>query len=160
MIMPYIYIVIILSSFAIGGLSGYKVEHSNVLKLELAIANANAQSAAVMSYAKEKVAKATNEAELANKELDNAQTKFVETANAYDKQLDTIKLYANHKTRCPDPVSGGSVAGISKEAADYAGYAEELDRLVKEKSKIADMAAEYAMNAYKFATLGNCGIKP
>jgi hypothetical protein len=154
----YIIAAALVLGLGLGAGATYKIQRGNVLALELAIATANSQADAVMSTAKEDVAKAENKAVLANKELDDAQSKFVETVNSYDKQLDTIKLYSNYKASCPDSLSASDTARISKEASSYAEYAENLDRVIKEKAAIADEAAEYAMNAYKFA-YGLCGTK-
>lgn len=152
----------VLAALIAGFGSGFYVSHgmdeAKISKMSNDITEANALAAGMLKIEEDEVAAATEQAIKTNADLDRAHEAFITTTNDYDHQLDGVRLYAQRGQGCSGTQTESDPAGVSQESAGETGLSEELDRLVKEKARIADEAADYADKAYQFAALNNCGM--
>lgn len=161
--MPVAYILTLV--FAAGAAGGafttYRLEQAKVLKLELAIAQANNKSQAVLRNAEVKVQAATIEAQKLNQDLEEANKTHVETINYYYDALHSElakRVYTGNKTCSSNAVSKNSDSRTIEEAASQTGISESLARFLESQLELADTTANYAQTAYQFIH-ANCGIK-
>ena len=137
---------------------GYKIYSGEVQSLKIAIEASNLESKRILDTSRYNVAAAEKKALESNMEIDNARKQFVETSNALDAKLDTVSLLPRPKPCHTNPMpTGTSSQSLASDSAD-AEYAANFDRVIKEKAKIADDSANYAMLAYQFVS-DKCGIK-
>lgn len=158
--MPYAIIAAIIAAIGFG--SGFFVEHqinkAEIQRMELSIQSSNAAAAALLKSESDKVIVATATAIKLNSDLDKAHEDYINTANGYDQQLDSIRLYSERRPCGSGAETASYSTGISQASASEAELSESLDRLVKQMAKQCDTTADYADRAYQFATLKNCGI--
>lgn len=148
----------LISGFWFGFYASHQMDKAEISRMSNDITAANTLAAAALKIETDKVAAATKKAIETNADLDKAHEAYIKTANDYDHQLDDVRLYSKRRESCSGSTTASVAAGISEDSAGEAGLSEELDRLVKEKARIADEAADYADKAYQFAALKNCGI--
>jgi hypothetical protein len=141
-----------------GYLVEYKISRSTIARMEDSINSANANAELLLKTETDKVAKATELAIKSNLELDKSHDAFIKTANDYDSKLDAVRLYTASRDCSTNSSTKGNTTRISENAAGDAQLSDELDRMVKEKARIADEAADYALKAYQFVTT-NCSLK-
>lgn len=156
--MPYLLAILFAAGFGSGFFIEHQINKAEIQRMELSITVQNDNAAALLKAKTNEVAAATEAANKINSNLDKAHEAFIATTNNYDRQLDSISLYAERRPCSPSATTASESAGVSKETASEAGFPEELDRLVKEKARIADEAADYADKAYQFAAVNNCGL--
>ena len=160
--MSTLYICLML--FAIGFNCGFFVERqiskAEIQTMENSINNANTHAEALLKITTERVESATQSAVNANYNLDKSHESTINALNSqHDTDLANFSLYTKSRNRCPNPLSGSDIAGISENSTREAELDAETDRVIKEAALIADVAADYAESAYQFATVNNCGIK-
>jgi hypothetical protein len=143
----------------IGGTAAYKIEHGAVLAQKLAIAEANKKAAAVLAAEKEKVAKATHEAEIANINLDKAHEASIVSINAVRDELNALgRLRDPNSSRCKNTLpSSANPKSDSTDGEDGADISAELERLLRSESARADEAA-VGKNVLLDFVNNNCGI--
>ena len=156
--MPYILMIVFMTGLTSGYLVEYKITRSTIARMEDSINSANTAAELLLKTETEKLAKATESAIKSNLELDKSHEAFIKTANAYDSKLDAVRLYSASRDCSASSTAKSNTARISENATSDARLSEELDRLVKEKARISDEAADYAMKAYEFAVVNNCGL--
>jgi hypothetical protein len=162
--MPLIAIFAIVFSIGAGagGFTAYKIQEAKVLKMEIAIDDANNRALGVLNAAKIKIHEANLEALNLNKELEDANKIHVETINHYYDALHTElakRMRANDKASCPDHLSKNSNPGrIEKVTSSESGFSTKYVDFLEKQLKLADEVANYAWTAYGF-TSANCGIK-
>lgn len=140
-----------------GYLVEYKITRSTIARMEDSINSANAAAELLLKTETDKVVKATELAIKSNLELDKSHEAFIETANAYDSKLDAVRLYSTSRDCSASSKTTSNTAGVSENTTSDAQLSDELDRMVKEKARLADEAADYALKAYQFAAR-NCGL--
>jgi len=145
-----------------GGFAAYRIQEAKVLKMEMAINNANAQSLLILNTAKTKVNEANIEALNLNRELEDANKIHVETINHYYDALHNElakRVRTSDSTSCADTVPKSSGTGSIKETTTSKNrFSEEFITFLEEQLRLADEVANYAWIAYQF-TSANCGIK-
>ncbi len=143
----------------IGGTAAYKIERANVLKLELAISQANKQAVTALSKAKERVAMAEKNALKLNNDLEASREKAIETINSYHDQLaSAMRLRSNNHPSCANAVPERSDTPINTENEKNTDYISSgLSQLLQDALAKADAAAVDKNELLDFVN-NNCGI--
>ena len=156
------YTAIFALGLAIGVASTHVYEHREVLKLELAIRNADLQAVEKLQKAKDDVAAADLERINKEKELDKANEQHVQTINYYVDKLAADKLRdpnaSNKSCRNTLPTSG-STGNNTENAGNTNDISEELSRLLRDESYRADRCALDKNYLLTWVVKDNCGIK-
>jgi hypothetical protein len=156
--MPHIFIVIALASFVSGFFASHQIDKAKLQKMSFDITTQNTLAEATIRELAREADIANANAIKINVDLDKAHEEYIATANYYDQQLDSIRLYADRRPCGASAATASDPAGVLEDSTDKAEYAESLDRLVKRMAAQCDTAADYADKAYQFTTLNNCGI--
>ena len=156
--MPYALIAALITSFSIGFATSYKIEHGQVVAMETAIEAQKLNAQAILKSTTDLIKTSEAKAIESNINLDKAHEQFIQTANAYDKQLDSIRLYPKRGNGCTNSLPKSDRTRVIKEQTSESKYAEKFDRVIKQQARIADEAANYAEQCYQFVVEHNCGI--
>ncbi len=158
--MAYLLIAALLSGFGAGFIIERQITKAVIQAMENDIAASNAKAQAILNLKTLELSVAKNQAILSNLNLDKSHAATIDALNAQsDTNLANFSLYTKSRDRCPNTVPGSNIAGISENATREAELDAETNRVIKEAGIIADIAADYAENAYQFAAINNCGIK-
>jgi hypothetical protein len=88
--------------------------------------------------------------------LSHASIAPLETA--LERKNNEAKAVFASRMDCKNAVLNGISPGIAKREADFAAYAEIINRFVQEKANQCDLAANYAVACWAFVN-ANCGVK-
>lgn len=159
-IQMYIYAAILAVGIAMGGTVAYKIEHGNVLKLELAISQANVKAETTLQIAKDNVAKAEKETRQANQELDKANEQSIQTINSYHDQLaSALQLRDPNYASNPNTLSGTPDTTVNPENGKTEGIiSNDLARLLQSETARADKITVDYNTLLEFVQDNNCGI--
>ena len=139
--MHYAFAAIFLVGLLSGAVGMRKWDSAEILDLQNAIAQANAQSEATLTLAKARVESATKEAEHTNQELEKSYDQNISTINAYFDRL------RDHRT------TGRTNAVPSCESAGTP------ETVAPEFARTAYQIEAYANNCWRFVK-NDCSIKP
>jgi hypothetical protein len=147
----------------IGGTAAYKIEHGAVLAQKLAIAEANQKAAAVLATEKEKVAKAENNARLANKEIDELNEKNIQSVKTAHDEL--VRIIASRGLRNnADKASGTNALSESNNPGQHpedetstAFFTRGLNEVVVPDAQRADELIAERNTLLEFVK-NNCGM--
>lgn len=150
----------LITGFCGGFYTAHEISAAKIIGMEHSIISANAEAAAILKAETDKVALATEAAIQSNLNLDNSHAATINALNSqHDTNLADFSLYTKSRDRCPDPMPSGNTTGIPEKATREAELDAETDRVIEEAAGIADIAADYAAQAYQFAAINNCGLK-
>jgi hypothetical protein len=144
--MPYVLILVLMAGFGSGYATAWKHDQSTIARLETSILIANKASDDVLNIAKEKVAKAKEDALDTQKKLEAERAMVIESNAHLADDLASAKLQyarATASDSCPVPktdnpsvvkkTDGGGTVYLST-----AGLAEGIDRIIQAKATLAD----------------------
>ena len=157
--MPYIWIGIIIASFA----SGYGVS-SALSKVELremseSISTMNREAELQLATLTEKADKAHTEALKLNKELEDANVSAINAINSQHDAFKSVRMYDNsRKSSSCTPTKGDNTSPAAGADEDRHELSDELTSFLKSEAYRADQIAQYAILCQKFVTVNNCGI--
>lgn len=167
------FIAFILAAFfvgiGVGGFGVHQIDKAEIQSYEFSLQMQKTEAQALLSGAQSRIAESEKQAVFANHQLDKSHEAYIKTANAYDLNLDTYRMYTGGGQNCHGEAANSDNAGIPANAADRSEYAEQLngvvrefsarlDRLINEKAKLSAAAYIYAKDAHQFAFVDNCGI--
>lgn len=150
--MIYAYVISALVVFGVGFATSHKLDQAEILKLENAIAQSNAQAEMTLKIAQEKVKNATQERDQQNAQLEVANAQSLNTINSLHD--DIIRLHSSNRENNRNAMSNSSNTGIIENQTESATFSARLPELLFE----ADQSAAYAMMAWQFIN-NNCGIQ-
>lgn len=159
-IQMYIYAAIMALGLVIGGTTMYKIEHGNVLKLELAISQANTQAAEVLAIETSKVAVAEKETRKQNEELDKSNEKNTNTINSYNIKLaDALRLHNNSSKNDSNALPSNPNTVINPENGKTEdNISGKLAKLLQSETARADKITVQYNTLLEFVKDNNCGI--
>jgi hypothetical protein len=155
--MPLLAIIAAIAFIAGFGLS-HQFDKAELKQMSNDIAAKNTLAETTLREKTNAVEAATATAIKLKSDLDKSRDSFLATTIDYSQRVDAIGLYSKSWACSDSPTTGRDPTGISENSPSEAEFSAELDRLVKEKAKLCDLAADYADKAYQFTTLNNCGI--
>ena len=158
--MPYLFVGIILASFASGYGLSYKVSRAEIIKMSASIDATNREAELQLATLTEEADKAHEEALKLNNDLEQAN---VSTINAINSQRDALKpgrmydTYSRKGGSCPK-TTGDNTAKVAGTDEDRHELSDELTSFLKSEAYRADQIAQYAILCRKFVVDNNCGI--
>lgn len=150
--MIYAYVISALVVFGAGFATSHKLDALEILKLENAIAQSNAQAEMTLKIAQEKVKNAAQERDKQNAQLEVANVQSLSTINSLHD--DIVRLHRSSDKDNRNTMPNGTNTGIAEDKAESAAFSARLPELLFE----ADQSANYAIMAWQFIN-NNCGIQ-
>jgi len=157
--MPYLFIGIIIASFAFGYGFSYKVSQAKIQHMSDSITAQNKEAELQFAALTAEAAKAHEEALKVNKDLEDANVSAINALNSQRDSFKPVRMYDNGRkgSDCAATKSNNSKAPVG---ADENGYelSNELTEFLKSEAYRADQIAEYASLCKQFVVDNNCGI--
>ena len=156
--MPYIWIAIIVASFA----SGYGVSSalSSIENKEMSdsISATNREAELQLATLTEQANKAHEEALKLNKDLEDANVSAINALNSQRDSFKSVRMYDNGRksSSCTTAKSDSTQTATGNDDDRYE-LSEEFARFLKSEAYRADQIAEYAKICQKFV-VNNCGV--
>jgi DNA polymerase II large subunit len=161
-IQMYIYAAIMALGLAIGGTTMYKIEHGNVLKLELAISQANTQAAEVLAIETSKVAVAEENQRKLNTQKDKDYAKLKTDSIVASNQLNAVidgLQFTNHIKSGSSTATESNITGFNTtDDSQYTLVSKKLLNYLAGESKRADQDGIDKNRLLDFVIQDNCGI--
>ncbi len=161
-IQMYIYAAILALGLAIGGTTAYKIEHGNVLKLELAISQANTQAAEVLATETNKVAVAEENQRKLNTQKDKDYAKLKNDSVAASNQLNDVinglQFTRNNKSDSGTTAKGDSTGINTADDSEFTLVSKKLLQYLAGESKRSDQDGIDKNRLLDFVMQDNCGI--
>ena len=157
--MPYLFVAIIIASFASGYGFAYKVSRLEIKEMADSIATQNQEAEALLATLTEEAKKANAKALQLNKDLEDANVSAINALNSQRDSFKSVRMYDNGRksSRCTTAKSNSSKTVIRADENRYE-LSVELTEFLKMEAYRADQIAAYALLCRKFVIDNNCGI--
>ena len=157
--MPYLFVAIIIASFASGYGFSYKVSQLEIKEMADSIATQNQEAEALLATLTEEAKKANAKALQLNKDLEDANVSAINALNSQRDSFKSVRMYDNGRksSRCTTAKSNSSKTVIRADENRYE-LSVELTDFLKMEAYRADQIAAYALLCRKFVIDNNCGI--
>jgi hypothetical protein len=157
--MPYLFIGIIIASFASGYGFAYKVSRAEIQHMSDSIDAMNREAEWTLAALTKEADKAHEEALKLNKELEDANVSAINAINSQHDSFKSVRMYDNSRksSSCTTTKDSNtnSTAGADKDRYELS---DELTSFLKSEAYRADQIAAYAALCQKFVVDNNCGI--
>jgi flagellum-specific peptidoglycan hydrolase FlgJ len=157
--MPYLFVGIIIASFASGYGFSYKVSQAKIQHMSDSLDAMNREAEWTLAALTKEADKAHEEALKLNKELEDANVSAINAINSQHDAFKSVRMYDNSrksssctKTKDSNPSTVVSTDENRTELSD------ELSQFLKSEAYRADQIAQYAKLCQKFVVVNNCGI--
>jgi hypothetical protein len=154
--MPYLFIGIIVASFASGYGFAYKVSRTEIREMSESISDMNREAEVQLATLTEEADKAHTEALKLNKELEDANVSAINAINSQHDSFKSVRMYDNSRksSSCPKAKDSdtNSTAGADEDRHELS---DELTSFLKSEAYRADQIAQYAILCQKFVTSTN-----
>ena len=151
--MPYLFVGIIIASFASGYGFAYKVSQAEIREMSESISDMNREADIQLATLTEEADKAHTEALKLNKELEDANVSAINAINSQHDSFKSVRMYDNSrksssctKTKDSNP---NTTAGADEDRHELS---DELTSFLKSEAYRADQIAQYAILCQKFVT--------
>ena len=157
--MPYLFVAIIIASFASGYGFAYKVSRLEINEMADSIANQNREAEALLATLTEEAKKANAKALQLNKELEDANESAIKAINTQRDDFSHQLMYDNgRKSSSCTATTSDSAQTVTGTDEDRYELSNELTNFLKSEAFRADQIAAYATLCQKFVVDNNCGI--
>ena len=151
--MPYLFVGIIVASFASGYGFAYKVSRTEIRQMSESISDMNREADIQLATLTEEADKAHEEALKLNKELEDANVSAINAINSQHDAFKSVRMYDNSRkssscTKTKDS-NTNSTAGTYEDRHELS---DELTSFLKSEAYRADQIAQYAILCQKFVT--------
>ena len=157
--MPYLFIGIIIASFASGYGFAYKVSQAEIREMSESISDMNREADIQLATLTEEADKANTKALELNKELEDANVSAINAINSQHDSFKSVRMYDNSRKGGSCTATKGnnsnSTAGADEDRHELS---DELTSFLKSEAYRADQIAQYAILCRKFVVGNNCGI--
>lgn len=154
-----IYTLIALALFGSGFTAAYKLEHTQVIALELQIKLSNEDAQRKQLEAIESTERAELAAAVVNAQLESEHDKAIKLNNDLSNSLATVRMRVTTKrTNCNYTLPTDSGSKTITDSTDTTELPDDFRSLLQSETLRADNLAVYASEAYNFIK-SNCGIK-
>ena len=149
--MPYLFVAIIIASFASGYGFSYKVSQLEIKEMADSIATQNQEAEALLATLTEEAKKANAKALQLNKDLEDANVSAINALNSQRDSFKSVRMYDNGRksSRCTTAKSNSSKTVIRADENRYE-LSVELTEFLKMEAYRADQIAAYAQLCQKF----------
>ena len=157
--MPYLFVGIIVASFASGYGFAYKVSQAEIRKMSDSIYAMNREADIQIATLTEEADKAHEEALKLNKELEDANVSAINAINSQHDSFKSVRMYDNsRKSSSCTATKGDNTSSTAGATEDRHELSDELTNFLKSEAYRADQIAQYAILCQKFVVVNNCGI--
>lgn len=148
--MPYLFVAIIIASFASGYGFAYKLSRLEINEMADSIATQNEEAEALLATLTEEAKKANAKALQLNKELEDANESAIKAINTQRDDFSHQLMYDNGRksSRCTTAKVGDSTGSV--EPSDDGRLSEEFSTFLKSEAYRADQVSAYAQLCQKF----------
>jgi hypothetical protein len=149
--MPYLFVAIIIASFASGYGFAYKVSQLEIKEMADSIATQNQEAEALLATLTEEAKKANAKALKLNKELEDANESAIKAINTQRDDFKSQRMYDNGRksSRCATAKSDNTKTVIRADEDRYE-LSMELTEFLKMEAYRADQIASYALLCQNF----------
>ena len=148
--MPYLFIGIIIASFASGYGFSYKVSRAEIRQMSDSIDAMNREAEWTLAALTKEADKAHEEALKLNKELEDANVSAINAINSQHDSFKSVRMYDSRKSSsCPKTKDSDSSTVVSTDE-DRTELSDELTSFLKSEAYRADQIASYAIMCQKF----------
>jgi hypothetical protein len=148
--MPYLFVAIIIASFASGYGFAYKVSQLEIKEMADSIATQNQEAEALLATLTEEAKKANAKALQLNKDLEDANVSAINALNSQRDSFKSVRMYDNGRksSRCTTAKVGDSTGSV--DPSDDGRLSEEFSTFLKSEAYRADQVSAYAQLCQKF----------
>jgi hypothetical protein len=149
--MPYLFIGIIIASFASGYGFAYKVSQAEIREMSESISTMNREADIQLATLTEEADKAYTEALKLNKELEDANVSAINAINSQHDSFKSVRMYDNSRkgSSCPK-AKDSNTTEVARADEDRHELSDELTNFFKSEAYRADQIASYAIMCQKF----------
>jgi hypothetical protein len=157
--MPYLFIGVVIASFASGYGFSYKVSQAEIREMAESISTMNREADIQLATLTEEADKAHTEALKLNKELEDANVSAINAINSQHDSFKSVRMYDNsRKSSSCTATKGDSTNPTAGATEDRHELSDELTSFLKSEAYRADEISAYAILCQKFVVDNNCGI--
>lgn len=148
--MPYLFVAIIIASFASGYGFAYKVSRLEITEMADSIATQNQEAELQLAMLTEEANKANAKALQLNKELEDANVSAIKAINTQRDDFSHQLMYDNGRksSRCTTAKVGDSTGSV--EPSDDGRLSEKFSKFLKSEAYRADQVSAYAILCQNF----------
>ena len=149
--MPYLFVGIIIASFASGYGFAYKVSRAEIREMSESISDMNREADIQLATLTEEADKAHTEALKLNKELEDANVSAINAINSQHDSFKSVRMYDNSRksSSCTKTKDSNPNTVVSTNE-DRAELSDELSQFLKSEAYRADQITSYAIMCQKF----------
>ena len=149
--MPYLFVGIIVASFASGYGFAYKVSRAEIQQMSDSIDAMNQEAEWTLAALTKEADKAHEEALKLNKELEDANVSAINAINSQHDSFKSVRMYDNsRKSSNCSTTKAGYTSTVANTNADRTELSDELSQFLKSEAYRADQIASYAIMCQKF----------
>ena len=149
--MPYLFVGIIIASFASGYGFAYKVSRTEIREMSESISDMNREAEVQLATLTEEADKANTKALELNKELEDANVSAINAINSQHDSFKSVRMYDNSRksSSCPK-AKDSDTTEVARADEDRTELSDELSQFLKSEAYRADQIAQYAITCQKF----------
>ena len=149
--MPYLFIGIIIASFASGYGFAYKVSQAKIQHMTDSITAMNREAELTLAALTKEADKAHEEALKLNKELEDANVSAINAINSQHDAFKSVRMYDNSwkGSSCPK-AKDSNTTEVARADENRTELSDELSQFLKSEAYRADQIATYAIMCQKF----------
>ena len=149
--MPYLFVGIIIASFASGYGFAYKVSQAEIREMSESISDMNREAEIQLATLTEEADKANTKALELNKELEDANVSAINAINSQRDDFSHQRMYDNsRKSSNCTTTKDSNTSTVANTNADRYELSDELANFLKSEAYRADQIAQYAKICQKF----------
>jgi type IV secretory pathway VirJ component len=149
--MPYLFIGVIIASFASGYGFAYKVSQAEIREMAESISTMNREADIQLAILTEQADKAHTEALKLNKELEDANVSAINAINSQHDSFKSVRMYDNsRKSSSCTKAKDSDTTEVARADEDRHELSDELSQFLKSEAYRADQIATYAIMCQKF----------
>ena len=148
--MPYLFVGIIIASFASGYGFAYKVSQAKIQHMSDSIDAMNQEAEWTLAALTKEADKAHEEALKLNKELEDANVSAINAINSQHDSFKSVRMYDSRKSSSCTPTKDRDSSTVVSTDEDRYELSDELTSFLKSEAYRADQIASYAIMCQKF----------
>jgi cell division protein ZapA (FtsZ GTPase activity inhibitor) len=148
--MPYLFVGIIIASFASGYGFAYKVSRTEIREMSDSIDAMNREAEWTLAALTKEADKAHTEALKLNKELEDANVSAINAINSQHDSFKSVRMYDSRKSSNCSTTKDRDSSTVANTNADRYELSDELTSFLKSEAYRADQIASYAIMCQKF----------
>ena len=149
--MPYLFIGVVIASFASGYGFSYKVSQAKIQHMSDSIDAMNREAEWTLAALTKEADTAHEEALKLNKELEDANVSAINAINSQHDSFKSVRMYDNTRkgSSCPK-AKDSDTTEVARADEDRTELSDELSQFLKSEAYRADQIATYAIMCQKF----------